>query len=51
MTNVEALKNLFVAYGGDPADVANMTQSAEVINAIAGVVAESNQAETETPAG
>lgn len=51
MTNVEALKNLFEAFGGDPADVADMTQSADVINAIAGVVVESNQAKAETPAG
>lgn len=36
MTNVEALKNLYVAQGGSAADVADMTTSAEVINALAG---------------
>ena len=36
MTNVEALKNLYVAKGGAYDDVANLTTSADVINAIAG---------------
>ena len=36
MTNVEALKNLYIAEGGSAADVADMTESSEVINAIAG---------------
>lgn len=36
MTNLKALKNLYAANGGAPADVANMTQNAQVINAIAG---------------
>ena len=35
MTNLKALKNLYAANGGAPADVANMTQNAQVINAIA----------------
>lgn len=38
MTNVEALKNLYIANGGQVADVANLTTSAEVINAIAGFI-------------
>lgn len=36
MTNLKALKNVYVANGGQPADVAGMTQNAQVINAIAG---------------
>lgn len=36
MTNVEALKKLYIALGGEAADVADMTTSAEVICAIAG---------------
>ena len=38
MTNLKALKNLYVANGGQYADVANMTTSADVINAIAGYI-------------
>jgi len=38
MTNVEALKKLYVAYGGNAADVANATTSAEVIADLAGFV-------------
>lgn len=38
MTNVEALKNLYVALGGDAEDVAGDVTSADVINAIAGFV-------------
>ena len=38
MTNVEALKNLYVANGGDRADVEDMNLSSEVINAIAGYI-------------
>lgn len=36
MTNVEALKKLYKAMGGEASDVAEMTTSAEVICAIAG---------------
>lgn len=39
MSNVEALKNLYVALGGTAADVATMTTNAEVINAIAQIAA------------
>ena len=35
MTNVEALKTLYTALGGDAVDVANATTIVEVLNAIA----------------
>lgn len=35
MTNVDALKALYVALGGDAAEVANATTIVEVLNAIA----------------
>lgn len=38
MTNVEALKALYVAFGGNSSTVANMTTSADVINALALIV-------------
>ena len=38
MTNIEALKNLYVANGGDRADVEDMNLSSEVINALAGYI-------------
>lgn len=38
MTNVEALKALYVAFGGSSSTVANMTTSADVINALALIV-------------
>lgn len=38
MTNVDALKNLYIAYGGCAAEVADLNTSADVINAIAGYV-------------
>lgn len=38
MTNVEALKALYVAFGGNATTVANMTTSADVINALALIV-------------
>lgn len=38
MTNLEALKKLYVANGGDAADVADATTAAEVIADIAGFV-------------
>ena len=39
MGNVEALKALYVALGGDPADVENLTLNSEVIEALATVAA------------
>ena len=38
MTNVEALKKLYVAYGGQAEDVAELNTNADVINAIAGFI-------------
>ena len=38
MTNVEALKNLYVALGGQYDDIENLNTNPEVINAIAGFV-------------
>lgn len=38
MTNVKALKNLYVALGGSSSTVANMTLSCDVINAIAALI-------------
>ena len=38
MTNVEALKNLYVAQGGQREDVEGLNTSADVINAMAGYV-------------
>lgn len=36
-TNVQALKNLYEQLGGDPADVADISTNADMINAIAGL--------------
>lgn len=44
-TNVTALKNLYVAFGGNSGDVASLTTSAEVINAIASHVSDGGAAE------
>lgn len=38
MTNVQALKTLYVALGGDLDTVANLVENADVINAIATLV-------------
>lgn len=38
MTNVDALKNLYVAFGGSSSTVANMTTNPEVINALATLI-------------
>lgn len=38
MTNVEALKELYVALGGEAEDVVNVTTNAEMISEIAKVV-------------
>lgn len=43
MTNVEALKALYVALGGDADDVANANTNAELIAALAGVLPESGE--------
>ena len=37
MSIVDALKNLYVAFGGDPDDVADVTEIAEIIDALAEV--------------
>ena len=41
MNNVEALQALYVAFGGDIADVADLSTNAEVINALAALAAAS----------
>lgn len=46
-TNVQALKNLYVALGGDASDVENLTTSSEVITAMESVAA---SAASELPA-
>lgn len=38
-TNVDALKNLYTAFGGSSDTVADMTTNAEVINALAALIA------------
>lgn len=38
-TNVDALKNLYTAFGGSSDTVASMTTNAEIINALAALVA------------
>lgn len=38
MTNVEALKELYVALGGEAADVAGITENAQMIHEIAKIV-------------
>lgn len=43
--NVDALKNLFLAFGGSAETVANLTTSAEVINAIASHISAGGGAE------
>ena len=45
MTNVEALKALYEAFGGDPADVADLTTIAEIIAALAAFISEGGAAE------
>lgn len=37
MSIVDALKNLYVAFGGDADDVADVTEIAEIIDALAEV--------------
>ena len=39
MTNVEALKELYVALGGDAADVVGIDENAKMIHAIADLIA------------
>lgn len=46
--NVDALKNLFLAFGGSEETVAGMTTSAEVINAIATHISGGGAAELPT---
>lgn len=43
MTNVEALKNLYAALGGNAADVADITLISDMINAIAEQVTANNE--------
>lgn len=38
MTNVEAFKSLYVAFGGSASDVAGMTETSAVVNALASLV-------------
>ena len=40
MTNVQALKNLYVAFGGTLSDIADLNTNAEIINAIASLLSE-----------
>lgn len=47
-TNVQALKNLYAALGGDPADVADISTNADMINAIATHVSGGGAAELPT---
>ena len=47
-TNVQALKNLYAALGGDPADVANISTNADMINAIAAHIGSGGAAELPT---
>lgn len=44
---ITALQNLYIALGGDAADVANITIIPEMINAIAAQVTANKAAETE----
>lgn len=41
MDNVQALKNLYAALGGETSAVANLTTNADMINAIASLVSAS----------
>ena len=50
MTNVEALKALYVAFGGQTADVANAVTIVEVLNAIANLFDGDNDAITNAEA-
>lgn len=45
MTNVEAFKALYVAFGGTAADVADMTETSAVVNALASLVGSGATAE------
>lgn len=45
MTNVEALKELYVALGGEAETVVNVTTNAEMINAITALVTSGKTAE------
>lgn len=47
-TNVQALKNLYAALGGDPADVADISTNADMINAIAAHIGSGGAAELPT---
>lgn len=50
MTNVDALKALFEALGGDPSDVAEASTLVDVLNAIAGELGGSTNAITNAEA-
>lgn len=44
MDNVQALKNLYAALGGETSAVANLTTNADMINAIASLISASGGA-------
>lgn len=47
-TNVQALKNLYAALGGNPVDVANITIIPDIINALAAHISSGGAAELPT---
>lgn len=49
-TNVQALKNLYVALGGELANVEGINTNADMINAIAGIIPSEFSSNSELPA-